>query len=224
MNDLNLIFVGNSGVVNLGIVVVAYLLGSIPFGYLLVRFFLKDDVRKIGSGNIGATNVIRTGKKGLGIATLLLDLSKGYVAVVVASHWGAALGLNTKHAAVVAAVMATVGHVFPIWLKFKGGKGVATGLGVFLALAPLAACSALALFIVLVVLTRYVSVGSIAAAAMMPVFTWMMAPVMRTEWLIVGSSLVPLLIILKHEANIRRLIAGTENRFGSKKTAGKTNT
>lgn len=201
-----------------GIILCAYLLGSIPFGYLLVRIFLKEDIRKTGSGNIGATNVIRTGKKGLGIATLLLDLGKGYVAVLLAGFVAANYGLNAQHAMVAAAVMATVGHIFPVWLKFKGGKGVATGLGVFLAMAPLATLCCLGIFIVVLFFSRYVSLSSIVSAAVFPIFTLLLEPAMRERLCVAGIFFVPLIIIVKHEANIRRLIAGTENRFGKSKS------
>src|SRR5271154_1468939 len=133
----------------------AYLLGSIPFGYLLVRIFRKQDIREQGSGNIGATNVARSGAKGLGLATLLLDLSKAYVAVVIAAH----LAPGMYDVAVAAAVAAVVGHVFPVWLGFRGGKGVASALGVFLALSPPLALSILIVFAIVFALTRYVSLA-----------------------------------------------------------------
>ena len=135
----------------------AYLLGSVPSGYILVRLFLKEDIRAKGSGNIGATNVIRSGSKGLGALTFLLDACKGYVAVVLAARIASAPALtpvNYQDAAALAALFAILGHVYTVWLRFKGGKGVATGLGVFIALAPWAALTALAMFVVIVVLTR----------------------------------------------------------------------
>src|SRR5664279_4462323 len=122
---------------------IAYLLGSIPFGYLLVRVFRKEDIRKQGSGNIGATNVARSGAKGLGLATLLLDLGKGYAAVKIAQY----IAPGMYDVAVAAAVAAVVGHVFPVWLKFRGGKGVATALGVFLALTWPSAVAILLVFV-----------------------------------------------------------------------------
>ena len=159
----------------ISVAVAAYLFGSIPFGYLLVRVFQGIDVRSIGSGNIGATNVARTGGKGLAIATLALDTLKGWLPVflvltlpgITASSPGQ---LHTL--ASLAALLAVIGHMFPVWLGFKGGKGVATGLGVFLALAPVAVLIALLLFTVIVALTRYVSLGSILAAAAFPVALW----------------------------------------------------
>ena len=190
----------------------AYLLGSIPFGYLLVRLVRKEDIRQVGSGNIGATNVLRSGAKGLGIATLLLDLLKGYVAVLLAQH----LAPANYDLAVAAAVAAVLGHVFPVWLRFRGGKGVATALGVFLALVPFAALIALGVFVVIVLLTRYVSLASILAAAVMPIAGLALVP-LRSPVVIAGFVFLSVLIIVKHHANIRRLLAGTENRFGGSK-------
>ena len=191
---------------------IAYLLGSIPFGYLLVRVVRHEDIRAVGSGNIGATNVMRSGAKGLGIATLLLDLLKAYAAVLIARH----LDPASYDLAVGAAVTAVLGHVFPVWLRFRGGKGVASALGVFLALVPMAALVALAVFFVVVLLSRYVSLASITAAAVMPVAAIALAPV-RSPLVIAGFLFLSGLIIAKHHANIRRLLAGTENRFGSPK-------
>ena len=215
------------------IVVVSYLLGSIPFGYVLVRVFRGQDVRKSGSGNIGATNVARTGSKALGILTLLLDAAKGYAAVAFA-FWlaarhgleglaptgvyrGATSGVGGHTAfflAALAALMAILGHMFPVWLRFKGGKGVAAAAGSFVALAPRAMLVALILFVAVVALTRYVSLGSIVAGAAFPLCVWWLAPAERITTpillLIAASSL---LIILRHKDNIRRLLAGTENRF-----------
>ncbi len=191
---------------------IAYLLGSIPFGYLLVRFVRQQDIRQIGSGNIGATNVLRSGAKGLGIATLLLDLLKGYAAVLLARHIAPA----SSDLAVGAAVAAVLGHVFPVWLRFRGGKGVATALGVFLALVPAAALVALGVFVVIVLFTRYVSLASIIAAAVMPIAGLALTP-LRSPVVVSGFLLLSLLIIVKHHANIRRLLAGTENRLGGSK-------
>jgi acyl phosphate:glycerol-3-phosphate acyltransferase len=190
----------------------AYLLGSIPFGYLLVRLFLHKDIRATGSGNIGATNVVRSGAKGLGIATLLLDMAKAYVAVKIAQH----LAPGNYDLAVVAAVAAILGHVFPIWLGFRGGKGVASALGVFLALSPAAAGCTFAIFLVIFLITRYVSLASIIGSAFFPLFGLYFAPV-RTPIVIAGFLFIPILIILKHHENIHRLLRGTENRFGKKK-------
>ena len=204
----------------------AYLLGSIPFGYLLVRIFRGEDIRQTGSGNIGATNVARSGAKGLGIATLVLDAIKGATCRVA---WLLSLlGQNTISAAISphpcapalrlmssAALCAVLGHVFPVWLRFKGGKGVATALGVFCVLFPKAILVALAIFILVVVITRYVSLGSILGAIAFPVAAYFMQ---NPDWLsLLLASGVSLIIILKHHQNISRLLAGTENRFGGNK-------
>jgi glycerol-3-phosphate acyltransferase PlsY len=191
---------------------VAYLLGSIPFGYLLVRIFRNEDIRATGSGNIGATNVARSGAKGLGLATLLLDLGKAFIAVKIAQY----LAPGNYDVAVAAAVAAILGHVFPIWLGFKGGKGVASALGVFLALTWPSALCILAVFIVVFALTKYVSLASIIASASLPFFAFHFVT-QRTPITIAGFLFIPFLIIVKHHQNIRRLLSGTENRFGSRK-------
>ena len=196
----------------------AYLLGSIPFGYVLVRLFRHEDVRSTGSGNIGATNVARTGGKALGLLTLFLDALKGYLAVVIAMH----LSPNTAHGpsplAVASAVAAVLGHVFPVWLKFRGGKGIATALGVFLGLVPWVALSALGLFIFIVAITRLVSLGSILAAITIPLFALLLVPA-RSAALLAGLTCISVLTIIKHHANIVRLLHGKESRFGSNKNA-----
>ena len=198
------------------IIIAAYLLGSIPFGYLIVRAKEGADVRDAGSGGTGATNVSRRAGKGAGVVTLLLDAAKGALAVVLA-RWFLTpdFGINWWVAA--AGVMAVLGHIFPLWLGFRGGKGVATGVGVFLSLSPLAVACAAVLFLVVVAATRYVSLGSIIAAAALPLFIWLLslfvrplvgfAPVMTAA---IGAGA---LIILMHRANIKRLMHGTENRF-----------
>lgn len=192
----------------------AYLLGSIPFGYILVRFFRKEDIRAIGSGNIGATNVVRSGAKGLGILTLLLDALKGWVAVYIALH----VSPGNLDLGALAAATAIVGHIFPVWLGFKGGKGIATALGVFLALSWPTALCALGVFLGVTLLTKYVSLGSILGAATLPLFMLYFAPD-RTPVFLCSVFGVSLLCIAKHHANIRRLIAGNENKLGSKKPA-----
>jgi glycerol-3-phosphate acyltransferase PlsY len=191
----------------------AYLLGSIPFGYLLVKIFRKQDIRATGSGNIGATNVARSGAKGLGIATLLLDVGKGYVAVRIAHQ----LLPNSPELAMAAAIAAVIGHVFPVWLGFRGGKGVATALGVFLALSPVLTLGLVAVFAAIFALTRYVSLASIAACASVPLFELPFLLHMRPGIYMTGLFFVPGLIIVKHHANIRRLLSGTESRFGAGK-------
>jgi acyl phosphate:glycerol-3-phosphate acyltransferase len=202
--------------------VVAYLLGSIPFGLILVRIFRKQDIRQQGSGNIGATNVIRSGGKGLGAATFLLDAAKGYVAVLLA--WQVGLHVHqtqfqTQNLAATAAVCALVGHVYPLWLGFRGGKGVATGFGVFLGITATAALVALATFIVIFALSRYVSLASIIAAIAFPVAAFLIPHEALTPVMIAVVILLPLIVIAKHHANIRRLLAGTEYRFGKSKAA-----
>jgi glycerol-3-phosphate acyltransferase PlsY len=202
--------------------VVAYLLGSIPFGLILVRIFRKQDIRQQGSGNIGATNVIRSGGKGLGAATFLLDAAKGYVAVLFA--WQVGLHVHqtqfqTQNLAATAALCALVGHVYPLWLGFKGGKGVATGFGVFLGITATAALVALAAFIVIFALSRYVSLASIIAAIAFPVAALLLPHEPLTPFMIAVVILVPLIVIAKHHANIRRLLAGTEYRFAKSKAA-----
>jgi glycerol-3-phosphate acyltransferase PlsY len=194
---------------------VAYLLGSIPFGYLLVRIFRNEDIREQGSGNIGATNVARSGAKGLGIATLLLDMGKALLAVVIARH----LGAGNYDLEVAAAVAAVLGHVFPVWLGFRGGKGVASALGVFLALTWPAGVAILLVFAVVFALTRYVSLASIVGLATFPLFGFHFVA-SRTPMVVFGFLFIPLLIIVKHHSNIRRLLSGTESRFGTKPKAG----
>ena len=201
---------------------IAYLLGSIPFGYLLVLLFRKEDIRRTGSGNIGATNVIRSGSRWLGIFTLLLDAGKGFAAVEIARHL--ATGAHAIDTASIGALFAVIGHVFPIWLRGKGGKGVATALGVFLALAPLAAGLALAVFIVIAWLTRYVSLASILAAASFPLWVWLATSLIHIHYghgpvFIASTVLVPAVILIKHRKNIQRLVHGTEFRFGGKESS-----
>jgi glycerol-3-phosphate acyltransferase PlsY len=196
----------------------AYLLGSIPFGLLLAKLFGGTDVRKAGSGNIGATNVARVAGPLAGILTLVFDTAKGAAAVWLG-------GRVTNESATwmtIAAFAVLLGHCFPVWLKFKGGKGVATALGVFLALCPLAAVSALLLFLLCVAYWRYVSLGSIAAAAAMPLLIYFLwapghAPHAPPIIVSVGTLAIALLVIYKHDANFQRLVEGTEPRFSFSK-------
>jgi glycerol-3-phosphate acyltransferase PlsY len=202
--------------------VVAYLLGSIPFGLILVRIFRKQDIRTQGSGNIGATNVIRAGGKGLGAVTFLLDAAKGYLAVLLAWQIGTHLHqtqYQTQNLAATAAVCAILGHIYTVWLGFKGGKGVATGLGVFLGITIVAALIALGTFIVVFALSRYVSLASIIAAIAFPLAALLVPHEPLTPFMIAVVILLPLIVIVKHHANIRRLLAGTEYRFGKSKAA-----
>ena len=203
------------------IVVTSYLLGSIPFGYLLVRIFRGEDVRQTGSGNIGATNVARTGSKGLAVATLLLDALKGYVAVAHvfffarhhADHFVNSGPTLVYILAALAGLCAIIGHMYPVWLRFKGGKGVATAVGAFLGIAPTAILVVLALFVAIVAVTRYVSLGSIVGAAVFPFAAWWLNPSTRSVAVLGLLGASSLLIIIRHKDNIRRLLAGTENRF-----------
>lgn len=202
------------------VAIVAYLLGSIPFGFLLVWLFRKEDIRSKGSGNIGATNVVRSGAKGLGALTFLLDACKGYLAVLLASRIAELPGLAAvPHAnvAAVAALCAVLGHMYTVWLGFKGGKGVATAFGVFVALAPWAALASLGVFVVVFALSRYVSLASILAAAAFPAFALLLRHATYGMCLTAAIFLVPAIVILKHHQNIGRLLHGTEYRFGKAK-------
>jgi len=203
----------------IGLLVLAcYLLGSIPVVYLLVRLFRNQDIRAVGSGNIGATNVMRSGGKGLGAATFALDVIKGATAVALAALIAPQLAtaLHPREVEALAAVVAVLGHMFPVWLRFRGGKGVATGFGVFLVAAPWAALSSIGLFILVLMLTRYVSLASILGAGSFPVLAYFLVHGDRPPFFIAAQIIVASLIILKHHANIRRLLTGTENRFGSR--------
>lgn len=232
------------------IAILAYLLGSIPFGYLLVRIFRSEDIRKTGSGNIGATNVVRSGAKGLGAATFFLDALKGFLAVamtrelVVASMpawpplaqlaWQGSLAARFDVAAAVAALAAVLGHIYPVWLRFKGGKGVATAFGVLLQLAPLAALIGLGVFVVTVLISRYVSLASILGALAIPVAALLLPSTLSVfhhahaapastwhwghlPWTTTALLVIPATVIAKHHGNMRRLLAGTEYRFGRSK-------
>jgi len=205
----------------LWIALAAYLLGSIPVGYLLVRIFRRQDIRTVGSGNIGATNVLRSEGKALGAATFLLDVCKGALAVLLAAMIAGSVlpTVPQRNVEALAALFAVLGHMFPVWLHFHGGKGVATGFGVFLVAAPGAALSAITVFAIVFALTRYVSLGSILGAASFPVFAWFMVNGERPLFFIAVQAAVALLIIVKHHPNIRRLLAGNEHRFGATKIA-----
>jgi glycerol-3-phosphate acyltransferase PlsY len=191
---------------------VSYLLGSIPFGYLLVRIFRHEDVRSSGSGNIGATNVARK-SPALGIATLLLDAAKGIAAVVIARAW---FDLPRPQLLLtVAAFFAVVGHLFPVWLKFRGGKGVATSLGAFILLTPKSILCMALLFLIVVAAFRYVSLVSLITAAAFPLLAWTFHEYSDSRQLLLIAA-VSLLVIWKHRQNIARLGAGTESRLGTK--------
>ncbi|HVF86150.1 MAG TPA: glycerol-3-phosphate 1-O-acyltransferase PlsY [Pyrinomonadaceae bacterium] len=198
------------------LVLAAYLLGSIPFGYLIVRSTGGGDVRETGSGGTGATNVTRRVGKWAGILTLALDAIKGVVAVTLARRLLTDdFGFDWWVGA--AAVAVILGHMFPVWLSFRGGKGVATGLGVFLSLSPLAVAVAMALFVVIVWMTRYVSLGSIIATAVLPLCIWLLslrdASITNLAPLLTTAITASALIILMHRANIGRLWRGTENKL-----------
>ena len=186
--------------------IIGYLLGSIPFGLLLTRLAGHGDIRQIGSGNIGATNVLRTGSKGAAALTVLLDLAKGWAAVVIGEAWGA-------DAALVAAGCVIIGHMFPVWLGFRGGKAVATALGVLIALAWPVALGAALVWLATALMLRYSSLAALVAAVAAAIFAPFVAD-RATAAMIAG---IALLIILRHHANIRRLIAGTESRISLRK-------
>ncbi len=198
--------------------VIAYFLGSIPFGLLIAKVFGGDDIRAVGSGNIGAANVARNAGPVAGVLTLLLDGGKGYMAVWLAER----LSHGNIRWAMIAAVAAVIGHVFPVWLKFKGGKGVATGLGVFLPICPLAVGAATAFWILVVAFWRYSSLGSIVAAVALPVVVyWLYAPGHAPpDSVVAGTVLISLLVLVKHRENMRRLVAGEEARLGSRRQRG----
>ncbi len=193
------------------IALVAYLLGSIPFGYLIVKKREGRDIRSVGSGNVGAANVARQAGLGAGALTLLLDAAKGYLSVWLAARF---TGENVAWM-MVAALAAILGHLFPVWLNFRGGRGVATGVGVFLPICALAVAAALAVWVLVVLFWRYVSLGSIAAAASLPLLMYLLYAPRHAPPMIVslGTTLAAVLIIWKHRPNIARLIAGTEPRF-----------
>jgi len=196
-------------------VLLAYFLGSVPFGVILATLFGGTDVRKSGSGNIGATNVARVAGPLAGTLTLIFDIAKGAGAVLLAEK----LSNGSARWMMIAGIVALVGHCFPVWLKFKGGKGVATAAGVFLVLSPLACLAAVLLFLLVVIFWRYVSAGSVSAAAAMPLLVYFLwaprhAPPLA---LAVGALAAALLIIYKHRGNLRRLLEGTEPKFSFSK-------
>ena len=196
--------------------VLSYLSGSIPFGYLLVRVFRGEDIRASGSGNIGATNVSRK-SPGLGLATLMLDALKGLVPVLVALAIGRRAGDNPYLLASLAAFCAIVGHIFPVWLRFRGGKGVATGLGSWIALAPRGVLVMVVVFVIMVAVFRYISLGSIMAAAIFPAAARVLHDYHETPAMLAFMAASSLLIIVKHHRNIGRLVEGTESRFRSRR-------
>ena len=180
-----------------------YLLGSIPFGLLLTRAAGGPDVRTIGSGNIGATNVLRTGSRALAALTLLLDAGKGAAAVLIARQFGPDM-------AAIAAIFAFLGHLFPVWLRFKGGKGVATAGGVVLAYAWPVGLAGIATWLVVVAATRYSSLAALTACALAPVYAWLWTRQVQPTEIILALAVMA---ILRHHANIRRLLRGEESRI-----------
>ncbi|MDJ1157189.1 glycerol-3-phosphate 1-O-acyltransferase PlsY [Chelatococcus sp. SYSU_G07232] len=185
--------------------VLGYLFGSIPFGIILTKLTGAGDLRAIGSGNIGATNVLRTGRKGLAAATLAGDMLKGTAAVIVAAQWG-------PNTALIAALGAFLGHLFPVWLRFKGGKGVATFLGCLLGLKPLAALGFAAVWLAVAFGTRYSSLAALVASLVTPAALWALGERQMAELFI----LLALLLWWMHRANIKRLATGTEGKIGQK--------
>lgn len=183
-----------------------YLLGSIPFGLIITKFAGLGDVRNIGSGNIGATNVLRTGNKKVAAGVLIADLLKGTIAVIVAHNFGLA-------AAMLAGLFSFLGHLFPIWLKFKGGKGVATYIGVLLGLAPIVVLVFAIVWLSVAFIFRYSSLAALSALIVVPIALYVLGSIN----IAILFAIMSLIAILKHHENISRLRAGTENRIGSKK-------
>jgi len=207
------------------LVALAYLIGSIPFSFLVVKVVAGKDVREHGSQNVGATNVARTAGKGPGIAALLLDIAKGY-AVIVMARWmvarpewpfqpGVLPWQSREMWVALAGLIAVLAHMFPIWLRFHGGKGVATAMGAFLALDPKVIAGAILIFAIVLLLWRYVSLASIVSAASVPIFFRYLVD--APFWHVVISMGIAIAVILKHHSNIARLVQGTERKLGQKK-------
>lgn len=200
----------------------SYLIGSIPFSWLIARRFKKVDIRAVGSKNVGATNVLRSAGKRAGVLALLLDGLKGWSVVFAtgmltsSSYWqlgsdGSSIADSPSFWIGLSALTAIVGHMFPVWLRFHGGKGVATGAGAYLAIDPVALLFTFATFVVVVAITRYVSIGSMTAAAIFPVYVRFLTG--GTTWEIVFSVMIGLLVIIKHHTNVTRILAGEERKF-----------
>lgn len=189
----------------LAALVLGYLLGSVPFGLLLTKWAGLGDVRSIGSGNIGATNVLRTGNKKLAAATLLFDMLKGTAAVLIAGYWG-------PMAAIAAGFGAFIGHIAPVWLGFKGGKGVATYLGILLGLVWQVALLFAAVWLVIAFLTRYSSLSALVAAVIVPITLYLMG----YQSIALLFTVLSVIVFIKHRANISRLLAGNEGKIGAK--------
>jgi len=210
------------------LVVTAYLIGSIPFSYLVVRMFAGADIRQHGSRNVGATNVARSFGKAPGVIALLLDITKGYAAVFVAEILVMRPGWPLRFTAqpwsplhseafwvALAGLIAVLAHMFPVWLRFHGGKGVATGTGVFLALDPIAVAAGVIVFLIVLISTRFVSLASILSSASMPLFLRYLAH--APFWTVAVSIAIAMVIIVKHHSNIARLTQGAERRMGDPK-------
>ncbi|MDX9708915.1 MAG: glycerol-3-phosphate 1-O-acyltransferase PlsY [Trichloromonas sp.] len=187
-------------------ILLAYLIGAIPCGIVLTRLFGKEDIRQAGSGNIGATNVYRVAGRGLGIATLVGDALKGVLPTLFAAQ---SVGFSPAQVALIAAAT-FLGHLYPVYLGFKGGKGVATALGIFLVLSPLAVLIAFAVFALVLWKWRYISLGSISAAAVIP---WLVLAFEGSAWLFVATLFIAGMVIVRHRGNIERLRNGSENTF-----------
>jgi glycerol-3-phosphate acyltransferase PlsY len=192
------------------VIAVAYLIGSLPFSFLVARAFGVHDVRQVGSGNVGATNVLRSAGKVAGALALVLDVGKGAAAAALAGRL--APGEATLPA--VAAVAAVVGHMFPVWLRFRGGKGVATGLGAFAPLAPVASLGAVAVFVLAALATRFVSLGSVAGGAALGAIALALR---GPDPVAIAAALTAALVVFRHRANLRRIFGGTERRMGQPK-------
>jgi glycerol-3-phosphate acyltransferase PlsY len=190
------------------LVFLGYAIGSIPFGFLLARRWASVDVRMAGSGNVGATNVFRTTRRSLGLAVVLLDLAKGSAVVLLADRFGAGDPVRTA-----TGVAAVIGHIFPVWLRFRGGKGVATTCGAFALLAPVATAIALGGFVITLWLSRYVSLASVIAAVLLP---WMAYTTHAPAVVLGGIAIVAGLVVYRHRGNLARLCAGTERRLGQR--------
>jgi acyl phosphate:glycerol-3-phosphate acyltransferase len=205
-------------VATLLLVLAGYLLGSLPFGLILAKLVGGPDVREHGSGNIGAANVSRVAGPAAGILTLLLDAAKGAAAVLLAA-W---VTDQSASAMIFAGMAALLGHCFPVWLKFKGGKGVSTALGVFIALCPVAALVAFILFLLVMLFWRYVSLGSLSAAAAMPLLIYFLWAPGHAPPLVItlGTLFAAVLIFYKHDANLQRLVDGTEPKYSLDKSKG----
>ena len=207
------------------LIALAYLIGSIPFSFLVVRIVAGKDVREHGSGNVGATNVARTAGRIPGIVALLLDIAKGYLAVKVAQwlvtrpEWPFAAGPEPWQSremwVALAGLIAVLAHMYPVWIRFRGGKGVATAAGVFLALDPLVLGAAMLVFAIVVLASRYVSLASIVTAAAIPLLFRFLVD--APFWHVVFSIAIALAVIVKHRSNIARLVAGSERKMGQKK-------